>query len=139
MAEIGRELGFDLTLGTRGGNRGRFSRDLENHKGAAKVARLKEVLPASYFENGKLRHCHGYTDSRADLPMLGLCESATVVNPSPARRARGEIRLGNRAPGAAVEDRASDFALRVLALLTGLGRIRRSHSSTWKKSRMTSR
>ena len=36
--------------------------------------------------------------------MLALCESATVVNPSPALTALAErIRLGNRAAGAAVE------------------------------------
>lgn len=81
VAEIGRELGFDLTLGTPV-ELGPFFPDLENNKGAAKVERLIELLPASYFEDGKLRHCHVYTDSCADLPMLALCSSATVVNPS---------------------------------------------------------
>lgn len=82
VSEIGSELGFDLTLGTPV-ETGPLFPDLENHKGVAKVERLKHLLPASYFENGKLRHCHGYTDSTADLPMLELCDSATVVNPSP--------------------------------------------------------
>ncbi|NJM37040.1 MAG: HAD-IB family phosphatase [Akkermansiaceae bacterium] len=81
VAEIGRELGFDLTLGTPV-EFGEFFPDLENHKGAAKVDRLEKILPPSYFLNGKLRHCHGYTDSTADLPMLTLCGSVTVVNPS---------------------------------------------------------
>ena len=27
---------------------------------------------------------HGYTDSTADLPMLSICEAATVVNPNPS-------------------------------------------------------
>jgi len=81
VTEIGRELGFDLTLGTPV-ELGPFFPDLENNKGAAKVERLIELLPASYFEDVKLRHCHGYTDSCADLPMLALCDSATVVNPS---------------------------------------------------------
>ena len=82
VAEIGRELRFDLTIGTLV-EVGRFFPDLDNHKGRAKVERLRKRLPASYFENGKLRHCHGYTDSTADLPMLELCDAVTVVNPSP--------------------------------------------------------
>ena len=49
VAEIGRELGFDLTLGTVV-ETGPLFPDLENHKGAAKVARLNKLLPASYFE-----------------------------------------------------------------------------------------
>ena len=69
VAEIGRELGFHLTLGTPV-ELGPFFPDLENNKGERKVERLRESLPSSYFENSKLRHCHGYTDSCADLPML---------------------------------------------------------------------
>jgi HAD superfamily hydrolase (TIGR01490 family) len=120
VREIGRELGFDLTLGTVV-ETGPFFPPLENHKGEAKVARLQRELPASYFEDGKLRHCHGYTDSRADLPMLGLCGSATVVNPSPELAA-----LANKSgwrivrPARPWKNRR-DFALRVLALLTGIG------------------
>lgn len=82
VKHIGRELGFDLTLGTPV-ELGPIFPELENHKGGAKVVKLEKILPAAYFENGKLRHCHGYTDSTADLPMLALCESATVVNPPP--------------------------------------------------------
>jgi HAD superfamily hydrolase (TIGR01490 family) len=121
VAEIGRELGFDLVLGTPV-EPGPLFPDLVNHKGAAKVDRLKQILPASYFENGKLRNCHGYTDSRADLPMLELCASATVINPSPELAALAEssgweiIRPVRpwRSPGG--------FAMRVLALLFGFGR-----------------
>lgn len=81
VAEIGRELGFDLTLGTPV-ELGRFFPDLENHKGEAKVLRLEKILPSSYFDHdGKLRNAHGYTDSCLDLPMLSLCETVTVVNP----------------------------------------------------------
>jgi HAD superfamily hydrolase (TIGR01490 family) len=121
VREIGRELGFDLTLGTVV-ETGPFFPPLENHKGAAKVARLQQELPASYFDGGKLRHCHGYTDSRADLPMLRLCGSATVVNPSPELAA-----LANDSGWRIVRPprpwkNRLDLALRVLALLTGLGR-----------------
>jgi HAD superfamily hydrolase (TIGR01490 family) len=121
VLEIGRRLGFDLTFGTVVETGSLFPR-LVNHKGAAKVERLKKELPASYFENGKLRHCHGYTDSCADLPMLGLCDSATVVNPSPLLAALAE-QSGWRVlrPWRPWRGRLG-FAVRVLALLTGLGR-----------------
>lgn len=121
VAEIGRELGFDLTLGTVV-ERGGIFPDLENHKGEAKVVRLKEVLPACYFENGRLRGCHGYTDSTADLPMLALCSSATVVNPS-ARLAKLAEDEGWEivCPARPWRSRAG-FALRVVALLFGVGR-----------------
>jgi HAD superfamily hydrolase (TIGR01490 family) len=121
VAEMGRELGFDLVLGTVVERNGLFP-DLENHKGEAKVERLNELLPASYFLDGKLRDCHGYTDSAADLPMLALCSSATVVNPSPrltklAEDAGWEIVR----PPRPWKSRAG-FAVRVMALLFGVGR-----------------
>lgn len=120
VAEVGRELGFDLTLGTVV-EMGPFFPDLENHKGAAKVERLMEVLPSAFFENGKLRNCHGYTDSCADLPMLALCGSVTVVNPSERLTALAEqsgweiVR-----PERPWKSRAG-FAIRALALLFGWG------------------
>jgi HAD superfamily hydrolase (TIGR01490 family) len=121
VSEIGRGLGFDLTLGTVVETGGFFPR-LVNHKGAAKVSRLKKELPASWFGNGRLRRSHGFTDSRADLPMLELCDSATVVNPSPELTALAE-RSGWRIvrPWRPWKSRM-DFAARVLALLAGLGR-----------------
>jgi len=120
VSEIGRELGFDLTLGTVVETGALFPK-LVNHKGAAKVVRLREILPASWFHNGSLRHCHGYTDSRADLPMLELCEAATVVNPSPALAELAE-KSGWRIvlPWRPWRNRL-DFALRVLAMLSGIG------------------
>jgi HAD superfamily hydrolase (TIGR01490 family) len=121
VAEIGRELGFDLALGTQVSPGPLFPK-LENHKGEAKVTRLKKLLPASYFEAEKIRHCHGYTDSRADLPMLALCGSATVVNPSPGLKESAEgFGWEILTPLRPWKNRA-DFALRVLALLGGLGR-----------------
>lgn len=83
VAEVGRLLGFDLSLGTVLENN-RFFPDLINHKGGNKAIRLRELLPPSYFKNGVLVHSHGYTDSTADLPMLAVCDTATVVNPKPA-------------------------------------------------------
>lgn len=121
VAKIGRELGFDLSLGTPV-SFGALFPDLENHKGAAKVARLSELLPSSYFDNGMLRDCHGYTDSRADLPMLALCQTATVVNPSPALTALAETSAWEIVRPARPWKSRVGFAVRVLALMLGIGR-----------------
>lgn len=140
VREIGRELGFHLTLGTPVVV-GRLFPDLQNHKGQAKVKRLREVLPVSWFENHKLRSCHGYTDSRADLPMLGLCDSATVVNPSRELGFLAETRDWEIVrPERPWKSRAG-FALRAIALLVGLGKDPGGldQSSMLKKSRITSR
>ncbi len=120
VAEIGRELGFDLTLGTPV-ELGEFFPDLENHKGAAKVARLMEVLPAAWFADGKLRNCHGYTDSCADLPMLELCDSVTVVNPSTRLTALAEESGWEIVRPTRPWRTKSGFAVRALALLLGCG------------------
>jgi HAD superfamily hydrolase (TIGR01490 family) len=121
VEEIGKRLGFDLALGTPV-EMGPLFPDLENHKGAAKVERLRRLLPAGYFDGGKLGNSHGYTDSAADLPMLELCDAATVVNPGPvltklAEEAGWEILRPERP----WKTRAG-LALRVLALLCGIGR-----------------
>ena len=121
VAEIGRELGFDLTLGTLV-EMGSFFPPLVNHKGAEKVRRLREVLPAAYFENGKLLHCHGYTDSRADLPMLALCDAATVVNPSPSLTTLAEESGWEIVRPTRPWKSRFGFAARALALLVGIGR-----------------
>lgn len=121
VTEIGRELGFDLTLGTPV-ELGPFFPDLVNHKGRAKVERLMQILPSPYFENGKLLRCHGYTDSRADLPMLALCDAATVVNPSPSLTAlAGNSGWEIVRPTRPWKSRLG-FAARALALLAGVGR-----------------
>jgi phosphatidylglycerophosphatase C len=124
VKEIGALLGFDLTLGTpvaTGATCPLFPR-LDNHKGAAKVRRLESALPAPCFAGGKLIRSHGYTDSRADLPMLAICDTATVVNPSAALATvaaanRWDI-IRTRRPWRTPTERA----WRSLALLTGLGR-----------------
>lgn len=129
VAEIGRELGFDLTLGTPV-ELGPFFPDLVNHKGTAKVDRLRQVLPASYFENGRLRNCHGYTDSHADLPMLALCGSATVVNPSSSLTALAEASGWEIVRPARPWKSRAGFAMRTLALLFGIGRDPGGNSSS---------
>ncbi len=51
-----------------------------NNKGANKVIRLRQrgLIPAAV----PIPESAAYTDSRADLPMLDLCERAVLVNPS---------------------------------------------------------
>jgi HAD superfamily hydrolase (TIGR01490 family) len=121
VKEIGRELGFDIALGTEVAT-GPFLPRLRNHKGAAKVARLRKILPPNWFVNDKLPHCHGYTDSRADLPMLELCDTATVVNPSPdLTRIAEESGWEIVRPKRPWNSRAG-FMLRTAALLVGIGR-----------------
>ena len=120
VKHIGRELGFHLTLGTSV-EMGPFFPDLENHKGAAKVERLRKVLPATYFENGKLRHSHGYTDSTADLPMLALCHAVTVVNPATELTRRAEASGWTIVRPLRPWKSGLDHARRVLSLLSGLG------------------
>jgi len=83
VTKIGGKLGFDISLGTIV-EHGAFFPDLENHKGNAKVARLRKLLPTAWFDpKGRLINSHGYTDSSADLPLLEICEKATLVNPGP--------------------------------------------------------
>ena len=121
VRHIGRELGFDLTLGTAV-ELGPFFPELENHKGAAKVHRLREVLPAEFFENGKLRNSRGYTDSTADLPMLALCHAVTVVNPAASLETLAQARGWEIVCPPRPWKSRLDHALQVLCLLTGIGR-----------------
>ncbi|MDA7887936.1 haloacid dehalogenase-like hydrolase [Akkermansiaceae bacterium] len=82
---IGKALGFHLSFGTRfdWGEKIAFFPDLigENHKGQEKVVRLAQHNITSGLA--------GYSDSRADLPMLELCAENTLVNPLPGVRKTG--------------------------------------------------
>ena len=121
VAEIGRALGFQLALGTElpSSSSCPLLPQLLNHKGAAKVERLYQLLPPSYFADGKLHRSHGYTDSRADLPMLALCHSASVVNPDAALAALAHASGWQiLRPPRPWRNRA-DFWWQTLALLTG--------------------
>jgi phosphoserine phosphatase len=119
-AEVGHLLGFDLSLGTVLENNLLFP-DLTNHKGENKSDRLRELLPTSYFIGSKLVNSHGYTDSTADLPMLSICETATIVNPNPSLE---KLAVQNGwtilRPARPWKSRA-EKARRVLALLLALG------------------
>ena len=121
VSEVGKLLGFDLSLGTVFDDTAIFP-GLINHKGANKVTRLKELLPSSYFVGGKLLNSHGYTDSVADLPMLAICGTATIVNPKPGLEA---LAIRNGWPILRPERPwKSNFekGWRVLALLLALGK-----------------
>jgi phosphatidylglycerophosphatase C len=81
---IGEALGFDVSLGTRV-EFGEvvplfpeFTRG--NNKGAVKVDRLREELDIELVD-GKLPDSAGYSDSKADLPMLEICEEVTAIHP----------------------------------------------------------
>ena len=121
VSEIGKRLGFDLIHGTRA-EMGPLFPDLVNNKGPEKVVRLREILPASYFNaDGTLPECHGYTDSTADLPMLALCQSATLVNPKPELVAIGEKHGWEIKRPARPWKSKAGFVARSLKLLLGIG------------------
>lgn len=120
-AEVGRILGFDLSLGTVLENNRLFP-DLTNHKGEQKVIRLHQLLPTSYFTSGKLANSHGYTDSTADLPMLGICESATLVNPKEQLTAIGERNGWEILRPARPWKSEFEKALRIVALLLAISK-----------------
>ena len=123
VTEIGRELGFHVALGTPMATAPvcPLFPPLENHKGAAKVARLHKLLPDTYFADGKLLRSHGYTDSRADLPMLALCHTATVVNPAPALTAMAHAAGWQIIRPPRPWRTRAGFFCRALALLAGFG------------------
>lgn len=88
VAKIGEKLGFDHALGTlvEWGETVAFFPELmgKNHKGEEKVRRLAGL--------GITHGVAGYSDSRADLPMLELCDEKILVNPLSGMRATGEKR-----------------------------------------------
>jgi phosphoserine phosphatase len=120
-AEVGRLLGFDISLGTVLENNLLFP-NLTNHKGANKVTRLRELLPSSYFNREKLVNSHGYTDSTADLPILAICDKATVVNPKASLTALAEINGWPILRPALPWKKPVEKVIRVLALLLALGK-----------------
>ena len=120
VKEIGQRLGFDLVLGTVIESDHLFP-DLENHKSEAKVERLHQVLPASWFDGDTL-HAKGYTDSTADLPMLELCDEAVCVNPGERLTALAEENGWEIVRPTRPWSNLRGKVLRSLALLFGLGR-----------------
>lgn len=120
VREIGAALGFDLSLGTPV-TYGPLLPPLSNHKGPAKVERLRKLLPDGWFDGERISRCQGYTDSLADLPMLTLCDDATVVNPSPQLEMMAEKEGWRIVQPERPWTSQADFARRSLALLCGIG------------------
>lgn len=81
VCEIGRRLGFDEVFGTvvEVGERLAWFPEfpLGNNKSANKVVRLRDELGLA----GVLSNSEGYSDSKADLPMLAMCEKAVAIHP----------------------------------------------------------
>ena len=79
---IGARLGFDHTFGTRveyGDSVPLFPDFIGgNNKGAVKVERLREEFGAGF---DRREGNSGFSDSKADLPMLELCAEVTAVHP----------------------------------------------------------
>ena len=90
---IGEALGFDVSLGTRvayGEVMPLFPDFIRgNNKGGVKVDRLREELDIE-LSDGKLTGSAGYSDSKADLPMLELCEEVTAIHPEGSYAVRAE-------------------------------------------------
>lgn len=121
VAEIGRELGFDRSFGTRF-SPGPLIPVLTNHKGAEKVNRLRKALPKQWFDGPHLKNTHGYTDSAADLPMLALCRQVTLINPKPELMEQGKRHSWRVLQPARPWSGSFDHAVRSLKLLLGLGK-----------------
>lgn len=121
VREIGKRLGFDLSLGTRVAH-GLLLPPLRNHKGEAKVVRLRSLLGAEVWTDGRLRKSHGYTDSCADLPMLGICEAGTVVNPKADLEKIALARNWSILRPARPWQGSLDRAWRSICLLLGVGK-----------------
>jgi HAD superfamily hydrolase (TIGR01490 family) len=122
VIEIGRILGFHRSFGTQMSLHS-LCPALTNHKGEAKTRRLREQLPASWFSpDGRLSGSHGYTDSRADLPMLSLCKHVTLVNPSPSLASLGERNGWSIVRPALPWSTRIGRASQITARLFGLGR-----------------
>ena len=120
VKEIGERLGFDLVLGTEV-ELGHLFPDLENHKGQAKVDRLHRLLPVAWFDSEGSLKAHGYTDSTADLPLLTLCDRATVVNPGERLAAIADENGWSVVRPLRPWKNRRGFAWRALALLFGVG------------------
>jgi len=84
---IAQRLGFDHYFATEVETKGgvRLFPDLNggNNKGANKLVKMRHILPEGFdIENDILPNSHGFSDSHADLPMLNICEDASMVNPT---------------------------------------------------------
>mgnify|MGYP001828409329 CR=1 FL=1 len=93
---IAQKLGFDCYFGTRLKINGRlnlFPKTLGNtNKGTHKIQRMLPIFPDGFNPSSgdTLPNSHAYSDNHADVPMLLLCEHASIVNPTTELRDIGE-------------------------------------------------
>lgn len=91
---IAQRLGFDHYFATDVETQGgvRLFPDIHggNNKGLNKLVKMRHILPEGFdIENGTLPNSHGFSDSHADLPMLNICENASMVHPTEKLAAQG--------------------------------------------------
>lgn len=85
---IAEKLGFDHCFATslEVENRVRLFPEMPggNNKGANKLRKMRHIFPAGFDPNSGhiLPNSHAFSDSHADLPMLLICEHATMVHPT---------------------------------------------------------
>lgn len=63
-----------------------------NNKGSNKIRKMRSIFPA-YFDPTSgdiLPNSHAFSDSHADLPMMLLCEQATMVHPTEKLKLEGQ-------------------------------------------------
>lgn len=95
---IAEKLGFDHFFGTRlevGDHVRLFPKIIGgNNKGANKLRKMRHVLPDGFdpCSGDVLPDSHGFSDSHADLPMLLICENASMVHPTEKLREKGAER-----------------------------------------------
>lgn len=94
-AAMAKKLGFDDCYATRVvvGDRMKVFPRIEppNNKGEGKIQSMRAILPEGAGRGAApLEDCYAYSDSSADLPMLGLAEHVVMVHPSPRLRREGE-------------------------------------------------
>lgn len=88
VVPIAHKLGFDHCFGTSLEVNGRVSLFPEtpggNNKGANKLRKMRHLFPEGFDpESGDiLPDSHAFSDSHADLPMLLICERASMINPT---------------------------------------------------------
>jgi len=95
---IADKLGFDYcfatTLEVKG--RVRLFPDLVggNNKGPNKLRKMRGIFPKEFdpIAGDVLPNSHAFSDSHADLPMLLICEQATMVNPTDKLELEGKKR-----------------------------------------------
>jgi len=93
---IAEKLGFDHCFATTLEIQGRVQLFPEllggNNKGANKIRKMRHLFPAGFDPAGdeRLPNSHAFSDSHADLPMLLICEHATMVHPTEKLRLEGQ-------------------------------------------------